>query len=179
MNNIAANNSETCTPLGALAATWGLCGVILLLASAVYRLSFWTLDSFNYDYNLLQWIIFFGYAVFMAFSEGYRGFQKGFSPRVAARSLYIARNPTLIRTLLAPFFCMGYFGATRKRMIVSWILTIAIIALIIIVRQLPQPWRGIIDFGVVIGLAWGLISLILFAFRAFLDPQFEYGPEVS
>ena len=169
----------THSALGNIAAFWGLLGVILLLGAAVYRLSFWAIDAFNYPFSLLQWVIFVGYAIFMAISEGYKGFQKGFSPRVAARALYLSKNPSPKRFIFAPLFCMGFFGATRKRKITTWILTLTIIGLIIIIKLLPQPWRGIIDFGVVLGLTWGLISLILYAIRAFVDPTFSHCPEVA
>ncbi len=36
----------------------------------------------------------------------------------------------------------------------------AIVTLVISVRQLAQPWRGIIDAGVVLGLALGVASLL-------------------
>ena len=34
------------------------------------------------------------------------------------------------------------------------------IVLIVSVRQLPQPWRGMVDAGVVVGLTWGVVSII-------------------
>jgi hypothetical protein len=115
----------------------------------------------------------------MAYAEGYRGFQKAFSPRVAARALYLKKNPCLLHVLLAPFFCMGFFHASRRRKITSFSVTSGIIVLILLVRLLPQPWRGIIDAGVVVGLAWGLISLIIFSYQAFTQKEFKYSPEVS
>lgn len=115
----------------------------------------------------------------MLYSEGYRGFQKGFSPRVAARALYLRENATFLRTLLAPFFLMGYFHSTRKRKIVSYSLTIGIVLLVLMVRFLPQPWRGIVDAFVVLGLVYGIISLAAFCWKALSSVQFNYSPEVS
>jgi hypothetical protein len=46
------------------------------------------------------------------------------------------------------------------------------------VRLLAQPWRGIIDGGVVVGLAWGLVSLVVFGFQALTADEFPYAPEV-
>ena len=67
--------------------------------------------------------------------------------------------------LLAPAIAMGLFQANRKRVIVSWSLFIAIVLVVILVRLAPQPWRGIIDGGVVVGLAMGMISLLYFHVR--------------
>jgi hypothetical protein len=73
---------------------------------------------------------------------------------------------------------MGYFHATRRRQITSWSLTLGIIALVIGVRYLVQPWRGIIDAGVVVGLAWGVVAVGWFAVRGLTAPTFAYSPEV-
>ncbi|MBW2734087.1 MAG: hypothetical protein JRH20_16995 [Deltaproteobacteria bacterium] len=113
----------------------------------------------------------------MAYGKGYRGFQKGFSPRVAARAAYLRRHPTLLRTLLAPFFCMGFFHIVRRQQIVIIALTVMIVIFVIVARQLPQPWRGMVDMGVVIGLTWGVISLAFFAIQA-LKGQLDASHEV-
>jgi hypothetical protein len=68
--------------------------------------------------------------------------------------------------------------APRRRRITSISVTAGIIILVILVRYLSQPWRGIIDGGVVVGLLWGLISLLLFGCRALSAGEFPYPPEV-
>jgi thiamine transporter ThiT len=73
---------------------------------------------------------------------------------------------------------MGFFYASRRRKITSFSVTSAIIVLIVLVRLLSQPWRGIIDAGVVVGLLWGVISLIIFSLQAFTSKDFSYSPEV-
>jgi hypothetical protein len=114
----------------------------------------------------------------MLVAEGYRGFQKKFSPRTAARVKYLRDHPTWPRVLLAPFFCMGYFYAKRKTRIIAICLTLGIILLVVLVRFLDQPWRGIVDFGVVLGLSYGLISFALYTAKALFAPSFEFSPEV-
>ncbi len=170
---------ETASAVGMFGAAWGLLGVTYIIGSAVFRLAPYMVASFDYQWNLWHWVLFVGFTFFMAYGEGYKGFQKAFSPRVAARALYLSKHPTPLRVILAPLFCMGFFGATRKRKIVTWCLTTGIIILIIIVRQLSQPWRGIIDFGVVLGLAWGTIALWVFAWKAFFIGGHDRDPEVS
>jgi hypothetical protein len=46
------------------------------------------------------------------------------------------------------------------------------------VSFVSQPWRGIIDAGVVLGLGWGIISLIIFSIQAFGAGEFPYSAEV-
>ena len=166
------------TVVGILGALWGIVGVLLLLGSAIYRLTsvFW--EAFSYVFEWYHWVGLTGCVLFMIVSEGYQGFQKAFSPRVVARARYLIAFPSILFSLLAPLFCMGYFHATRRRQIASIVLTVGIVLMILAVRLVPQPWRGIIDAGVVAGLAWGVVTLLVFCVRAFLTDGFDYSPEV-
>jgi len=161
-----------------LAALWGLTGVMALLASAVYRLTPLAVDAARYELRWYHWAFFAFVLVFMAYFEGYRAFQQGFSPRVAARARYLRTHRNTLHALLAPLFCMGYFHAPKKRRVTSISVTAGIIVLIVLVHFLSQPWRGIVDAGVVVGLAWGLISLVIFGYQAFTRERFDYSPEV-
>lgn len=94
-----------------------------------------------------------------SYVEGYKGFQLKFSPLVVARSFTV--EPSAIHhLLLAPLYSMGLFHATKKRMIVSWSVTIGVAAIVAAVKRLPYPWRNIVDAGVVFGLTWGSISIL-------------------
>ena len=163
---------------GKIAATWGVVGVTLLVSSAIFRLSPYVVDALTaHQLSLGQWVLLIAFSIFMLFSEGYRGFQKKFSPRVVARARYLSTEPTLLRTIFAPLFCMGFFHATKKRLITSYAVTSAIICMIILVRQLPQPWRGIIDTGVILGLGWGVAAIFAFVFLWLSGKPFPYSPE--
>lgn len=164
--------------MGIIGALWGITGISWLLGSAIYRLTAVAFDAFSPNLLWYHWITLVLVVGFMAHSEGYRGFQKGFSPRVAARAKYLVAQPNLIRTILAPLFCMGYFHATRRRKITSISVTLGIILIILLVRLLPQPWRGIIDAGVVVGLVWGLTSMLIFSLMAWTSDQFDHSPDL-
>ena len=164
--------------MGLLGATWGLTGVFLLLGSAVYRLSFVAIAALSSDFLWYHWVSLSLSVLFMGYAEGYRAFQQGFSPRVAARAKYLKNHPNILHVLLGPLFCMAFFYAPLKRKITSVSVTAGVIILILLVRLMPQPWRGIIDLGVVVGLAWGFVSLIIFSFLAFRSDTFDYSPEV-
>lgn len=161
-----------------LGALWGLGGVAVLLIYAIARLMEIGLDSFAFDYRWYHWLVLIVNVAFMAYSEGYKGFQKAYSPRLAARLRYIRDYPTLSRSALAPLFGMGYFHATRRRLISTYAMTAAIIVFIYIAHQLAQPWRGILDIGVVVGLSWGLISILIYSWQALTWSDFPYSPEV-
>jgi hypothetical protein len=116
--------------------------------------------------------------IFMGIVEGYWAFQRQFSPRVAARARHLAAETTPVRTLLAPLFCMGFFGAPRRRQITSAVLAAAIVVLVVLVKRVAQPWRGIIDAGVVVALVWGVVALWIFTARAFSAQGLDHPAEV-
>ena len=139
-----------------LIATWGIAWVSLLLGRAIWRLTPYAVEAWTEDLMTAgQKGIFIGWLIANAYLEGYRGFQLRFSPRVVSRAVYLGQNPRPLWVILALPFCISLFHSTRRQKIVSWVFIGALILLIWWVRTLPQPWRGIVDGGVVLGLLWG------------------------
>lgn len=161
-----------------IAAVWGVTGVILLLLSAILRLAPLAADALNAELQWYHWVTLVLVLTFMIYMEGYRAFQKGFSPRVAARARYLRTHYTFKHALLAPFFCMAYFHASKRRQLISLFVTGGIIVLVLLMRFLPQPWRGIVDAGVVAGLGWGLAALLVFSIQALTLETFDHSPDV-
>jgi len=164
---------------GRVGAVWGVGGIVAMLVYAIVRIGGRAIDALSYDLAWYHWAVLILNIVFMAYSEGYRGFHKAFSPRVVARARHLACNPRPFHVLLAPLFCMGYFHATRRRLIGTYALTSMILLFVVIIRQLEQPWRGIIGAGVVVGLVWGTASILSFVVLALNGQQAEqHSPEV-
>ncbi len=143
------------------AALWGVFGFVLILGQAIYRLAplAWQPIAAG-KLEAWQWSLYGFSIVFNGYFEGYKAFQLQVAPRVVARADHLASHPKLFHVLFAPLFCMAMFHASRRRLIVSWLVYLGIIILIIGVRQLDQPWRGIVDAGVVVGLSWGVIAIV-------------------
>ncbi len=176
---MSQGKSKRPTLSGIIAALWGITGLLLLLGFAVWRLGGNTLDAFQMPLNPVHWLVFVVFLVFMAYSEGYKGFQIKFSPRFAARVRFLSRGATPVLLVLAPLFCMGYFGATKNRVIATFALTAMIVVFILSFQFMPQPWRGLLDAGVVVGLLWGMVSTVLFCLKAFTDDVFHWDAELS
>ena len=149
---------------------WGIGGVLLLLIFAIFRLAPMALELENSSMSMVHWLTLAFSVIYMAYAEGYKGFHLGFAPRVVVRARYLANNPRPLHVLLAPLFCMGYIYATRRRQIVSFALTTMIICFVLITRSMPQPWRGILDAGVVVGLSLGVLSIGYFLIISSSDP---------
>ena len=161
-------------------ASWGIVGVIALVARALISLTPLALEPILAgQLGPWHWAVLTGWVVTNAYAEGLVGFHRKFSPRTVDRALYLGRNPSFGRVLLGPAFCMGLFHATKRTKIVSWTLLLVIIVLVVFMRQLAQPWRGIIDAGVVVGLAIGLASLFWLFVRAVLTDRVPALHEVD
>lgn len=172
--------------LGARAAAlWGVGGVVLMLGQAIVRLVPIALDGIRGLEGALPWLVLLGWVSLNAYAEGYRGFHLRFSPRVVARALHLLHHPTWLRALFAPLFCMSLFGASRRGITVAWCIVVFVTTLVLTMRWLPQPWRGIVDAGVVAGLGLGLLSIVVYAGRALagrappIDADVAAGPAVT
>jgi len=163
---------------GIIGALWAVVGFSLVLLFAIFRLGAISLDSLDHNFQWYHWLALLFCVLFMAYSEGYKGFQLKFSPRFAARCYHLRHQPTALHLALAPLFCMGFFHTTRARKIATFVLTFMILCFIQLAHFLPQPWRGILDFGVVTGLAWGLTSLYYFLLKAFSSAPFDHCAEL-
>lgn len=160
------------------AAWWGIGGTVALLADAIVRLfpvaAAPLLDGSITPAGGVGYLLAIA---FMAYTEGYRGFQLRFSPRVVARARVLPQQPWWCG-LLAPLYCMGLVRATRRRLVGTWALIGAIVAMIVMIRWLPPMWRGAIDAGVVVGLSWGAISILVETARALAGQPSTVDPDL-
>lgn len=158
---------------------WGALGVVALLLQAIIRLTPHALQPLlSGSLSSAQAFVYVGWVLFCGYAEGYRSFQGRFSPRVVARALYLAKVKNRLGVVLAPLFCMAFFHATRRARISAWTVSMLVIAAVLIVHHLTQPWRGIVDGGVVIGLAWGIVAILAHFVRALRGLQPEISDEV-
>jgi len=163
-----------------LAAGWGVCGVVGILANAIKRLAPIAVQPLmRQDLSLLQWGMFGGTILFFAYVEGFKAFQKKFSPLVVRRAMTLTRSGTpALHSILAPFYSMGLFHASKKRKTVSWSISLGVAAIIGLVKRLPYPYRSIVDAGVVVGLAWGSASILALYAHALMGSPPGANPEL-
>lgn len=166
--------------LGTIGTIWGVAGAVTLLSFAISRMAGHALEAFSGHYELGIWHYLVGgiWLFFMAYSEGYKGFQKGYSPRVASRALYLRDKCTWLRLILAPLFCLGFIHSTKRRKITIFVLLIVISLIVMLFHKIPQPWRGVLDLGVVVGLGWGLIATLVFLVKFWTAEKIAFDPEV-
>lgn len=161
-----------------LVAVWGVAGVLALLGQAIWRMSPLVWEAFGSDLGGIHWAFAGAWVAFMAHAEGYRGFHRRVSPRVVARARHLAKHPRPVPVLLAPFYCMSLFGASQRGVIVARTVFAGVVVLIMIVRMMPQPWRGLVDAGVVVGLGIGALSIVYYGLRASWGRRLPVGPDL-
>jgi hypothetical protein len=148
---------------------WGVLGVLALFARALARLvpMAWQPIA-DGSMTALQITAYAAWVAFNAYAEGYRAFQRSFCPRVIGRAHHLASNPKPIEALLAPLYCLSLFHANRRGLSVAWLMLASISVLVWLLHITPQPWRGIVDGGVVVALAWGALALGVMGVRALM-----------
>lgn len=150
-----------------LTSVWGITGIVVLLGNTILKLASIVAQGLSdYPVTAWQWLLLLVWVVFMAWTEGYQGFQRGYSRRVVIRALQLSNEPAMLPRLLAPAVCMGLLFAPRGRLLFSWTLVLGIGVVVVAMRLMPQPWRAIVDAGVVAGLSWGLIAILVYFVNA-------------
>ncbi len=161
-----------------VAPAWGVAGVVALLAQAIMRLAPRALEALQSPLSPLHWVVLGAWLIFMARAEGWRGFHLRFCPRVIARALTLRVPAAAWHAVLAPIYCLALVHADRRTRVVSWAVLLGITALVVVVSRMEQPWRGIIDAGVVVGLAIGIVSLFWHGARAIRGTPPPLGPSL-
>ena len=138
---------------------WAVTGVAVPLVEAVYRLGARTMAAIRSGLTATQWGLFALTVLLFAYAEGYRALQQRFAPRVVSRALALRHTDNVLWRILAPLYAMSLVGADRRHLARAWASVGLIVAAILVMREIPQPWRGMVDGGVAVALTWGLLAL--------------------
>ena len=146
--------------LPALVSAWTLIGVAALFTSAIYRLGARGVATIQAGLGWGEWLVLVLLTVAFVYGEGFRALDRRWVPRLVERALLLRDEPRVLVRLVAPLYGLSLVGAARDDLIRGWLLTTAILGAVLIVRALPDPWRGIVDFAVAAALAWGLVAIL-------------------
>jgi hypothetical protein len=158
---VSTSTTEASLPLRLTGAGWwGAIGVGLTFVDAVLRLGWHAVRTLRAGLDAMQWCAFVFLAAAFVYGEGHRALQRRFVPAVMARALELSRARSRIHRWLAPFYVAGLVGAPGSVLVRAWASVFLIVLAVLIVRALPEPWRGMTDGAVALALAWGLAALV-------------------
>lgn len=159
---------------GSLAWWWAVAGVTALFGNAVFRLGSRAFSTVAAGLSPVEWLALVALTVFFVYAEGVRALQRRWVPRMLGRAAELRRRRSAYR-LLAPLYAMSLVGAPIATLLRAWGGVAAIVLAIILIRYVPEPWRGIVDFGVSAALAWGIVAIVVGAVTALRDPPTAPG----
>jgi hypothetical protein len=160
--------SGKASALGIVAAGYGLAGQLALLLFAAVQLSRAALRGLATEDRGLAWALAAASVAALSYLQGYRGFQRRYSPLVAGRAAFLARSPRPWHVAAAPLYVCGLVHATRRRRRSTALLYAIMPLLALAVRRLPEPGRAAVELGVACGLLWGAIAMVVFTVRSLL-----------
>ncbi len=141
-------------------SAWTLIGVAGLFASAIYRLGTRGVAAIQAGLGWGEWSVLVLLTVAFVYGEGFRALDRRWVPGLVERAVLLRDDPRLFVRLLAPLYGLSLVGVGRDALIRGWLLTTAILGVVLIVGTLPDPWRGIVDFAVAAALSWGLVAIL-------------------
>ncbi|MDH3424525.1 MAG: hypothetical protein OEN00_16135, partial [Gemmatimonadota bacterium] len=94
------------------------------------------------------------------YGEGVRALGRRWVPDVIDRARRLRSDPSRLMRLSGPLYGLRLVGRDRVALFWGWFTTVAIVVAVFVVRALPEPWRGIVDFAVAGALMWALIVIV-------------------
>lgn len=139
-------------------ALWALLGVTAMFVEAVWRLGLRALNTLNAGLSVAEWTALGTMLAIFGYYEGFRALHQRFMPALVYRAFSI--GPGGPAALLAPFTALALVNVPKASLRHGWLAVALIVAAVFVVRQFPEPWRGIIDGAVAFALSIGLVSLL-------------------
>jgi hypothetical protein len=136
-------------------------GVFVILAWPALRLGARGLATMRDGLTAPEWVVLALLVVAFGYGEGVVALGRRWVPRALERTRRLADSPHRAHVrLLAPLHAMGLVGHRSDTLFRNWAGVGAIIGAVWVVRQLPDPWRGMTGFAVAVALAWGAWTLV-------------------
>ncbi|MDH3270127.1 MAG: hypothetical protein OEN56_02270 [Gemmatimonadota bacterium] len=134
--------------------------MMLILASAVWRLGHRGIVTIQAGLSPFEWFGLVAVTTAFVYGEGVRALGRRWVPDVIDRARRLRSDPSRLMRLSGPLYGLRLVGRDRVALFWGWFTTVAIVVAVFVVRALPEPWRGIVDFAVAGALMWALIVIV-------------------
>lgn len=152
---------------GDAATVWAVAGVALIFIQAILSLGERGLQTVRAGLSTGEWIALVLLTVLFVWGEGIRALARRWVPFVMRRAASLRNETRLMPQLLAPLHAMALTHAPSRTLVRAWLGVAGIVAAVLIVRALPDPWRGLIDLAVAAALTCGLVAIAVQGARLF------------
>lgn len=146
--------------LDVVAPAWAVIGVSALFATATYRLGERGVAVIRDGLGGWEWMALAGLTLVFVYGEGFLALDRKWVPGLMRRARELKDERSVVLRLLAPLYGLSLIGAPPAKLLPSWLGTLAIVGAVLVIRVLPEPWRGIVDFAVAAALGWGLVAIL-------------------
>ena len=150
---------ETTARRRGIAFWWAILGIAAVFVEAIVQLGRRGYTTMTSGLEPLEWVALAILSAAFVYGEGMRALERRWVPGVIARAHTLDRASALNRWL-APLYAMSLVGAPRVVLARAWVGVALIVLAVLVVRALPEPWRGIVDTAVALALLWGLIAIV-------------------
>ena len=140
-----------------------MAGVAALFVDAVVQLGRRGIVTLRGGLAPLEWVAFAVLLIAFVYGEGVRALARRWVPATVARGFELDARSPLVWKILAPLYAMGLVGAPGRALVRAWGGVALIVVAVLVVRALPEPWRGIVDFAVAGALLVGLGAIVVHA----------------
>lgn len=139
---------------------WGVGGVAALFTQAILQLGRRGILTLRAGLDPLEWLVLIALAAALLWGEGVLALDRKWVPRMVARAARLDARSRPIDRALAPLYAMSLIGASRGTLARAWLGVALVVAAVLAVRALAEPWRGLVDLAVALALLWGLIAIV-------------------
>lgn len=164
-------SNRTANWLGIAAGAWGILGFTVLVARALLGMSPEIENMLATPLNAWQQIGLVVIVLVFGLVKGYFIFRQRFCRSYASRIGELSLQPVkLLYAVLAPLYCLNLIGAERRQLVRGYAIIAGIILMIVSVKFVPAPWRGMILTGVAVALTWAALEIAYQGFKKLFVP---------
>lgn len=139
---------------------WAVAGVGALFIEAIVQLGRRGIATARAGLQPEEWLVLVLLSAAFLYGEGVRALERRWVPGVVQRARELGPASPLRHRVLAPLYAMALVGSERRACARAWLGIGLVIGAVLMVRALPEPWRGMIDLAVALALFWGLIAIV-------------------
>lgn len=144
-------------------SSWAVLANAAMFAHVAFGLAARTVHVAQEGLTTGQWSLMLGLMLLVGYLEGYRVLHHRVAPAIVARAHQASRRDgaSVLDVVSAPFQALGLVRAPTRTLVRAWLCVVLHAPVIVGLRALAEPWRGIIDGAVATSLLFVVGSMLV------------------